>query len=295
MVTNLTLVYKQGAPVPGAFLRGAAQREAHAYAYLPEIAPITLPTPVAIQAPAGEIWMLPFPPAKVTTHWLAAWEEADVRGVIADLAHLHAFFYSRDDVTHAWSWLQHPTGRDAEGLIADGLEGLMRIQQRALFDESLTAERVALLLELARDPSPLLKALNAGVMTLLHGDAGFQNVAIRKDGRQRIWYDWQLVGWGPPALDWVTFLHPWAYPEASPPLSLQSMTEIYVQALTRRGVTIDPELFGRQMDAALIWRWLIQWAPLYGKYRERLRPEVKMHLDHAFSQLHWPALARWRG
>ena len=292
IVTTLTLVYKQGNVATGAFLHGAAQREAYAYVSLAGFAPLTLPTIVAVHAPAGEIWMLPFPPAKVTTHWFAAWEESDVREVISDLAHLHAFFHPRDDVTHAWSWLQHPTGRDAERLVADGMEGLMHIIQAGQLDDSLTAARVKLLLRLARNPSPLLDVLNAGVMTLLHGDAGFQNIAIRKDGRQRIWYDWQLVGWGPPALDWVTFLHPWAYPEAAPPLSFDNMTEIYLQELKRRGLVIDPQWFVQQMDAAFIWRWLVQWAPLYGKYRQRLRPEVKVRLDHVFARLHWPALER---
>ena len=292
-VTSLTLVYKQGQVVAGEFLRGAAQREALTYAILAERIPLTLPTVPAIHAPGGEIWMLPFPPVKPTNHWQAAWDEADVRAVIADLARLHVTFWDDPDLAEEWPWLQQPTLSDAERLLRDGRAGLERVQAEALFDESLTPERTAQLLALARDSSSLLNVLNTGPMTLLHGDAGFQNVAISQDNRMRIWFDWQLTGWGPHALDWATFLHPWAYPQAEPPLAFRTMTELYLQELARRGVSLDADAFQHQLDAALLWRWLIQWAPLWGIYRERLRPEVKARLEHVFTHLHWPALDRW--
>jgi hypothetical protein len=293
MTGALTLVYKRGKVVAGAFLQGAPQREALAYASLPGRIPLDLPTVVAVSAPTGEIWMLPFPPAKPATHWQAAWDESDVREVIADLARLHAAFWNRTDTPATWPWLLQPTLADATRLVNEGREGLEQLQAQARFDASLTPERADRLLALARDPAPLLEALNAGPKTLLHGDAGFQNIAITRDGVSRIWFDWQLVGWGPPALDWVTFLHPWAYPDASPPLGLDAMTDLYLRELARRGIQLDPNAFQHQLDAALLWRWLIQWAPLWGTYRERLRPQVKARLDHAFARLHWPALDRW--
>ena len=144
-------------------------------------------------------------------------------------------------------------------------------------------------------PPTLLSTLNDGPFTLLHGDAGFQNIALTTDGRQRIWYDWQLVAAGPPALDLVTFLHPWAYPEARPALPLADMVDLYLAALQRRGHKLSSEQFNRQLDAALLWRWIIQWAPLLGQYSDRLQPEVRERLYAAFEQLHWPALARWSG
>ncbi len=292
VASSLTVVYKQGRVAKGAFLQGAAQREALAYAHLPGRAPLTLPTVVALSAPTGELWMLPFPPAKPATHWRVAWDEEDVRAVIADLAKLHAAFWNHTETPETWPWLLQPTQADALRLVEDGRAGLERIQAEGWFDASLTPDRVAKLLALARDPSPLLEALHAGPMTLLHGDAGFQNIAITQDGRMRIWFDWQLVAWGPPALDWVTFLHPWAYPEAQPPLTFPTMTTLYLEELARRGCEIAPDAFQRQLDAALLWRWIIQWGPLLGRYRERLRPEIKARLDHAFARLHWPALPR---
>ena len=163
-----------------------------------------------------------------------------------------------------------------------------------VYDDILTPERVEKLLGLAREPGELLATLASGPQTLLHGDAGFQNIAITRDGLERIWYDWQLVSWGPPALDWVTFLHPWGYPEAHPPIQPEEMTALYLQELDRRGVTLDEQVFASQLDAAFLWRWLIQWAPLFTTHRQRLRPEVRERLGRAFQCYHWPALERWR-
>jgi hypothetical protein len=291
---SLALVYKHGSVVAGALMQGAAQREALAYAALPEWAPLTLPAIVAADAPAGDIWMLPFPPVKHATHWRADWDEADVRAVIADLARLHATFWGHHDAPRAWSWLLHPTGKDAGRLLDDGRSGLAALAAAQDYDDILTPNRVGALLALARNPTPLLDALNAGPQTLLHGDAGFQNVAITRDGRERIWYDWQLVSWGSPALDWVTFLHPWGYPEADLRIPPEEMTAFYLHILARLGVTLTEDVFSRQLDAAFLWRWLIQWGPLLGKYRVRLQPEVYARLGQAFARYHWPALERWR-
>ncbi len=295
VATSLMLVYKRGSVVTGAFMQGAAQREALAYAALPGRVPLSLPVIVAVDVPAGDIWMLPFPPAKSTTHWQAQWDEADVRAVIADLARLNAAFWNDSAAANEWAWLLHPTARDAPRLLADGRAGLQALADAGEYDDSLTAARVAALLALANDPAALLEALNAGPMTLLHGDAGFQNIAILRDGRERIWFDWQLVSWGAPALDWASFLHPWGYPEAQPPLSAEAMTAIYLAELRRRGAEVDADAFARQLDAAFLWRWLIQWGPLLGRYRDRLRPEVRQRLARAFEVYQWPALERWFG
>jgi len=290
--TTLMLVRKHGSGVSGAFMQAAAQREALAYAILPASAPLTLPVIVAVDAPVGDIWMLPLPPAKTTSHWRADWDMADVRAVIADLARLHAAFCGKNAIADDWPWLLRPTAADAERLLAEGREGAALIRKEQAYSAEMTPERVERLLALARQPAPLQDALNAGPMTLLHGDAGFQNIAISQDGRQRIWYDWQLVSWGPPALDWVTFLHPWAYPEARPPLSPTQMTDSYLQALAKSGCALKRNAFLQQLDAAFIWRWLIQWAPLLGKHNQRLRNDVKSRLERAFASHHWPALDR---
>jgi aminoglycoside phosphotransferase (APT) family kinase protein len=173
------------------------------------------------------------------------------------------------------------------------VRSLETLLAEAALDDALTAPRLSRLLALAVSPAPLLHTLNRGPFTLLHGDAGFQNIAISLNGRERLWYDWQLAAAGPPALDVATYLHPWAYPDAQPPLSFGEMIDTYLAALARRGRVLAPELFARQLDAALIWRWLCQWAPLLGLYRARLKPEVRERLYHAFAQLHWPALERW--
>jgi thiamine kinase-like enzyme len=212
--------------------------------------------------------------------------------VIADMARLHAAFWDQGGALQDWDWLLRPTAADAERLLADGRAGLEKLNDARAWDDILTPERTERLLTLARQPHLLLDILNAGPQTLLHGDAGFQNIAIAQDGGRRIWYDWQLTGWGPAALDWATFLHPWGYPEADPPLSVEEMTSLYLHALRRRGVKTDARSFAGRLDAAFLWRWLIQWGPLLSTYRERLRPDVRQRLGRAFEVYHWPALAR---
>jgi len=105
VATSLMLVYKQGSVVAGSLMQGAPQHEAMAYSVLPERVPLTLPTIVAVDVPAGDIWMLPFPPARATTHWRADWDADDVRAVIVDLARLHAAFRAQDDLPADWGWL----------------------------------------------------------------------------------------------------------------------------------------------------------------------------------------------
>lgn len=297
--SGLTLVHKRGAVVEGAFLGGAPQREAQVYAHLAGKAPVAMPIPVAFDLLSGDLWLLPLPPAKPSSHWLADWDRADVENTLADLARLHAAYWHEGAAAVAgrgladWPWLARPTTLDAPGLMADAVRSLETLVAGAVFDDALTPERLQRLLALAAAPAPLLEALNHGPFTLLHGDAGFQNIAISLDGRERVWYDWQLAASGPPALDMATYLHPWAYPDARPPLAVGDMIEVYLAALARRGRVLEPKPFARQLDAALIWRWLCQWAPLLGLYRARLRPEVRQRLYHAFAQLQWPALARW--
>lgn len=288
---SITLVYKRGAVVEGAFLRGAGQREALVYAHLALLLPLTLPTAVAFDVATGDLWLLPFAAGKHSSHWQADWDAADVAATLEDLARLHLALWGEGERLRAWPWLAQPLAADAPALLADARGGLAQITA----DDCLTPARLAKLQALAAQPAALLDLLQAGPQTLLHGDAGFQNIAISLDGRQRVWYDWQLAAVGPPALDLVCYLHPWHYVEARPPLAAAAMAAHYLAALRRRGGQIDPEVFQRQLDAALLWRWLMQWAPLLGLYQARLRPEVRARLYHVFTQLHWPALARWEG
>jgi hypothetical protein len=291
LVSTLTLVYKRGAVVSGAFLAGAPRREALVYAHLAPQLPLALPAAVAFDTQTGDLWFLPFPPGRYSSHWQADWGTEEVLAVLDDLARLHAAFWEAPAL-RTWSWLLQPTDRDAAMLLDDGRRGLEALVAEEAYDESLTPGRVAQWLALARAPEGLLTVLQSAGRTLLHGDAGFQNVLITSDGR-RLWYDWQLAAVGPPALDLATFLHPWYYPEAEPPLAPETMVTAYLARLAGRGHALDPTVFQHQLEAALLWRWLIQWAPLLGLYRQRLRPEVRQRLYHGFERLHWPILARW--
>ncbi|RME86433.1 MAG: hypothetical protein D6775_00085 [Caldilineae bacterium] len=288
----LTLVYKKGAVVSGALLRGAPQREALAYNCLPNAQPLAMPTLIAGDILAGDLWFLPLPPAKSTSHWSAAWDAEDVLATVADLASLHAAYWGEQETLARWDWLMQPTGRDMPALLHDARRGLQSLLESRAFDACLGEERLRRLQALALDPAPLLQILHTTPDVLLHGDAGFQNIAITERGRRRIWYDWQLAARGPAVLDLVTFLHPWHYPEAHLSLAPQAIIEHYLLSLRAHGIPLDKTLLRQQLDAAFVWRWLMQWAPLLGLYRHRLRDEVRRRLYHVFDQLHWPALDR---
>jgi len=290
---TLILIHKRGAVVAGAFLRGASQREAWVYHSLRPHIPLTLPDIVAVDVDQGDIWMVPFAASKPGNHWSAAWDRDDVEQSLQDLARLHHHFWGQTAALAQHSWLARPIGRDAEALLADARAGLSALQAASAYDAVLTPAIVQQWLALAYQPQPLLDELRAAPATLLHGDAGFQNIAITKKRHRRIWYDWQLAAIGPAVLDVVTFLHPWAYPQARPPLSLPEMAELYQQAIRQTGISLEQTAWMRQLDAALLWRWLSQWAPLLGLYRQRLRNDVRERLYQVFTKVHWPALQRW--
>lgn len=290
---QVSVVHKLGAVVQGAFLHGAPRREAAFYRQFSHRIPLSLPRVVASDPHSGHIWMLPWGESKASSHWQAAWSAEDIRSCLADLAALHAAFWQQTAALAAHAWLWQPTGRDAGALLADARLSLATITAQGQYDDLLTPEIVQMWSTLAQQPRPLLAQLNEAPSTLLHGDAGFQNVAIAANDAIRIWYDWQLVGIGPAVLDVVTFLHPWLYPTAFPPLPPATMPDIYLTALREQGIDYPSDLFWRHLDAAALWRWLCQWAPLLGLYRQRLQPLVRERLYAVFARWQWPALRRW--
>ena len=60
------------------------------------------------------------------------------------------------------------------------------------------------LLQLARDPSPLIRALGAGPQTLLHGDWKLGNIGFTP--QRTILLDWDRCGPGPPLVDLAWYL-----------------------------------------------------------------------------------------
>ncbi len=287
------VIHKRGAVVQGAFMRGASRREALFYRHLAPRLPLGLPTVFAADCPGHDIWMLPFAASKASDHWHAAWSAVDVRRCLHDLARLHSGYWAQTSSLNEYHWLAQPTHRDADALLTEARNSLQILLAEGNDDPLLTPTRLQQWLRVANQPQAMLAILNEAPATLLHGDAGFQNIAIRMSDGKPIWFDWQLVSTGPAVLDLVTFIHPWTYATAHPPMPAREMLHEYEQALGRFGIRQPADMWARQFDAALLWRWLSQWAPLVGQHRHRLRPKVRDRLYHVFKRLHWLALDRW--
>lgn len=96
----------------------------------------------------------------------------------------------------------------------------------ALFDRDAPADVAALIRGLSRDPSPLLRALNALPPALLHGDLKLDNIGV--DGAGRTWLiDWAMPLLAPPAVELGWFL---AINSRRIPVSLDDVMSRYAEA-----------------------------------------------------------------
>lgn len=121
-----------------------------------------------------------------------------------------------------------------------------------------------LALELVRDPSPLLAALESTPMTLLHGDWKAGNLGSHPDGRT-ILLDWAVPGQGPPCADLTWYL---AINSARLPEPKEDTVDAYRRALEEQGVDTGG-WWDRQLDLCLIGSFLqLGWEKTFGDPEE---------------------------
>jgi aminoglycoside phosphotransferase (APT) family kinase protein len=107
-----------------------------------------------------------------------------------------------------------------------------------------------LLRELASDPSPLLRAMRVGPVTLVHGDWKLGNLGAR--GPRTILLDWDRCGEGPPLIDlaWYLAVNCDRLPEAK-----EDAIAAYRGSLEAAGVETSP-WWKPQLTAALAGAFL---------------------------------------
>jgi Phosphotransferase enzyme family len=128
------------------------------------------------------------------------------------------------------------------------------------------------LLELRRDPSPLVAALDATPQTLVHGDWKMGNLGWHPEGRT-ILLDWALPGPAPPTVDLAWYL---ALNVRRLPQSKDDAIVTYRTALERYGVDTTA-WWSRQVDLALLGQVLIiGWEKVLGD-----DAELRWWLDRA--------------
>ena len=174
------------------------------------------------------------------------------RSFLTDMAELHAAY---------WDWhddfqLMPPFHRYAEfapvnfeweraqsdpplvpRLIDEGWKRFPKVAPRA----------AGIVLELLRDPTPLVNALGEAPQTLLHGDWKMGNLGSHPDGRT-ILLDWAVTGQGTPASELVWYL---ALNSARLPESKEATIAAYRGALSSTGAETDP-WWQRSIELALL-------------------------------------------
>jgi hypothetical protein len=183
-------------------------------------------------------------------------------------ADLHAGFLEHMAALHARFWG-----------FEDSLELLpLSMRYRGFCDESIEAERargfpavvpqiagegwariaavrhpaVAPVLELRREPSVLVSALDATPQTLVQGDWKMGNLGWHSDGRT-ILLDWALPGRAPPTVDLAWYL---ALNVERLPRTKEDTIAAYRTALERQGID-TAGWWDRQLDLALLGQVVI--------------------------------------
>jgi hypothetical protein len=122
------------------------------------------------------------------------------------------------------------------------------------WDRMATVRHTAVgpLLDLRRDPTPLVAALDAPPQTLVQGDWKMGNLGWHLEGRT-ILLDWTLPGRAPPTVDLVWYL---ALNVERMPQSKEDTISVYRASLHRYGVDTEA-WWDRQLDLTLLGQMLI--------------------------------------
>jgi hypothetical protein len=197
------------------------------------------------------------------------------RGFIEDMATLHATYWGfRDDaglfpLAHHYVYLTPAMAElEAETPRTDPVPPAVADGWRRLSEEH--PQDASRLLELARDPWPLVVALRQGPQTLIHADWKLGNLG--RDGSRTILLDWDRTGEAPPLVDLAWYL---AVNCDRLPESKEDTISAYRSALESAGIATTPWWDG-QLAPALAGAFLqLAWsktgdASEFGWWSERV-------------------------
>lgn len=128
------------------------------------------------------------------------------RRVLAAAAAMYREFWSED--LPGCSLVRHfeifsPNIVDRLGHLQTPIPALMR-RGWDMFGDVAPPDVTDVMLRLLDDPSPIIAELERGPASLIHGDLRLHNLGLSAD--RVVLFDWEIVGTGPPAIDFGWYL-----------------------------------------------------------------------------------------
>lgn len=253
------LVVKEPRGTTRTGLAGAGRREVGVYRSLAPHLPMKTPTLVAASATGDWLVLDAITQDKTPEDWGAD----DYRIAIESLAQLHDRFWGLGEDLGTYTWLSRPLEADFDVHLAVAAQSLEKIIEKGLPGTSAGAPaRIQVLTTLIEQAAAVVAPLREQPSTLLHGDYWPGNIAVTDQGDQ-VAYDWQQTAVGPGVIDLLTFVNMSGWWFNPLPVPGGELVEIYRLELRERlGISWDEEVWARQWDHALMWRFLQEWIDL---------------------------------
>lgn len=218
----------------------------------------------------GRAWLLMEEIAGVKSG--LAWDKADYKAVLSDMARLHARFWARTNELDDCPWLWRPDDGSLRELVAarrGDLDVLSASWVPQALPEVFGADRLALAGRVLDQPEKLFGPLFAAGTTLVHGDYWFHNVQVTHAGRRALvdWQDpqvwsglWELAYF----LNLLLAVGPDFYREELP-FHEDLMIDWYADALADAGVVMPRSVFDQALLSARVWHPLQHWVRQYSQ------------------------------
>ncbi len=134
------------------------------------------------------------------------WKDPDIKSVLSDMAAMHSVFFDRFDTIPKQigiSGLDEVSGKRSIRLLTS-LTELNGQRYPDLFDKELIQTCTAFIKKIGHN----ISAMKKFHMTLVHNDFNPRNLCLRtkRDKKQLVLYDWELVSFQNPQIDLVEFL-----------------------------------------------------------------------------------------
>jgi hypothetical protein len=195
-----------------------------------------------------------------------AWDEADHKAVLSDMARLHAQYWGRADLLDDNPWLWRPDDSSLAALAAARRRDLEAIASSWLPEAVPTvfgADRLSLARQVLDRPQEVFGPLLAAGTSLVHGDYWFHNVQVTGTGRRALvdWQDpqiwsgiWELAYF----LNLLLVLGPREYREELP-FDEDLLIKWYLDAVAEAGVDLPRKVFDEALLSARVWHPLQHW------------------------------------
>jgi hypothetical protein len=199
-----------------------------------------------------------------------AWDEADYKAVLTDMARLHARYWAQTDLLDDCLWLWRPDDASLQELAVARRHDLDVIWASWLpqaVPEVFPADRLSLAGMVLEQPERLFGPLLAAGTTLVHGDYWFHNVQITGTGR-RVLVDWQAPQVWSGLWELAYFLNlllavgPGVFREELP-FDEELMIGWYADALAEGGAPLPRGAFDQALLSARVWHPLQHWVRQY--------------------------------